>query len=187
MASYDNFMDSELIDLVKESDEAAYAEIYNRYAKSLISFAETKLFSLEDARDLIHDLFTSIWSDRYNLRINDNLKAYLFAATRYQIIDKIRKNVVRKEYANKLISMSPAFHSLEEELNGRELDAKIRALLLELPDKTRYIYELSRDNNKSIKEIAEELNLSDQTVKNQISFALKHLRRSFLGFISFFL
>ncbi|MFI5136918.1 MAG: RNA polymerase sigma factor [Sphingobacteriales bacterium] len=183
MASLKTPSDDELITLLKKGDQAAYAEIYKRYVITLVRFAESKLYDMEEARDLVHDLFTNLWSEKDTLIIKDNLKSYLFAVTRFQIINKIRKNVVREEYAAKLRSISPAFHSLEEELNARELDANIRTKLAELPDKTQYIYQQSRVEEKTIQEIADDLNLSNQTVKNQVSIALKHLRQSLSSFL----
>jgi len=184
MADYSTYSDFELISLLKDSDndQKAYAEIYRRYVRLLVRFAESKLYSLEDARDIVQDLFTNFWSERLDLHIQDNLKSYLFGIAKYQIINKIRKNVVRESYAGKLRALSPAYHSLEEELNARELSTNVRSKLDQLPQKTKYIYQRSRDEHKTIKEIAEELNLSDQTVKNQISIALNHLRKSLSSF-----
>lgn len=182
MADYSTYDDHELVSLLKDGDAEAYAEIYNRYIRVLVRFAESKLYSLEDARDLIQDLFTGVWSGKENLEIQDSLKSYLFGIARFQIINKIRKNIVREDYADKLRALSPAYVSLEEELEFRELDSNIKAKLNELPQKTRDIFQKSREESRSIKEIAEELNLSEQTVKNQISMAIKHLRKSFSAF-----
>ncbi|AOM78402.1 RNA polymerase sigma-70 factor [Pedobacter steynii] len=184
MANYNTFSDLELISLLKDSahDQKAFSEIYSRYVRVLIRFAESKLYTLEDARDVIHDLFTGLWDERSTLEIQESLKSYLFGIAKYKIINKIRKNIVRESYAEKLRTLSPAYHSLEEELNAKELRTNVRSKLDQLPQKTRYIYQSSRDEHKSIKEIAEELNLSDQTVKNQISIALNHLRKSLSAF-----
>ena len=182
MTAYSSYQDLKLIALFREGDERAYVEIYARYIGSLTRFAESKLYSLEDARDLIQDLFTGLWAERFNLEIQDNLKSYLFGAVRHQIINKIRKKVVREDYAAKLRALSPAYASLEEELDARELDSNIRGRIEALPEKTRKIYKLSREENESIKDIAEAMDLSEQTVKNQISIALKHLRKSLSSF-----
>lgn len=186
MDHYSKLSDNELVILFREGNELAYIEIYNRYVVSLTDFAESKLYSFEDARDLIQDLFTNLWTERHTIQINEHLKAYLFAAVRYQVINKIRKNIVRRDYAEKLKSLSPAYCSLDEELNARELDTTIRKRLSELPEKTKSIYQRSREQNKTIKEIAEEFKVSDQTVKNQISIALKHLRASVSMFLGLF-
>lgn len=182
MSAYSTYTDQQLTALLKQGDADAYAEIYSSYIRPLIRFTEAKLYSLEDARDLIQDLFTGLWCNRDTLEIHDSLKAYLFGITRFQIINKIRKNITREVYADKLRILSPAYASLEEELDVKEMSANIRMRLNELPQKTRDIFHKSREEDKSIREIANELNLSEQTVKNQISIALKYLRKSFSAF-----
>lgn len=187
MVEYKNLSDIDLVLLLREGNQPAYAEIYSRYVNVLVRFTESKLYSLDDARDLVQDLFTGLWSDRKALIVNSTLKAYLFGIVKNQVITKIRKNIVREAYADRLRNLSPAFHSLDEELDAREVAFNIKRGLEGLPDKTKTIYQLSREENKSIKEIAEEMNLSDQTVKNQISIALKHLRKSISSFLFIFL
>src|SRR5690606_5198806 len=115
-------------------------------------------------------------------KVEYSFRTYLFAAARHRIVDHIRRNLVREEYAEHLRRLSPAFRSLEEELNARELEANVTNQLTQLPETTRRIYLLSREEGKSIKEIAETLHLSEQTVKNNISKALKHLRNTLHAF-----
>ncbi|TDO20695.1 RNA polymerase sigma factor [Pedobacter duraquae] len=175
MTDINNLSDDELLVLIKKDDGAAFTTIYNRYAGSLAAFAGAKLYHLEDARDLLHDLFIKLWEDRYNLNIDTNLKNYLFSAVRYKVIDKIRKNVIRQDY-------SPVTHNSEDygaqhQLEAKELQLAIEQSLNQLAPRTKEIFLLSRHQHQSISEIAQMLGLSEQTVKNQISAALKHLRQ----------
>jgi len=174
--------DQELIRLIKTGDRAAFTEVYKRYAESLAGFAASKLYDLDDARDVLHDLFVKLWEDRYNLSVNDNLRSFLFAAIRYKIIDKIRRNVTRQEYDVLLQALAePQANGIEQQLEAKELQALVDQSLEQLPAKTKLIYQLSRDEHLSITEIAQRLNLSEQTVKNQLSIALKHLRQAIAG------
>jgi len=174
--------DVQLIRLLKEDNAAAFAEIYKRYAKSLADFTASKLFNLEDAQDIIHDLFVKLWEDREQLNITSNLKTYLFTITRHRIIDKIRRNITREEYAAMLQSLVNAHQpNVEQQIAAKELQQTIENSLNELSPKVKEIYQLSREENLSIPEIAEKLQLSEQTVKNQISTALSHLRKSLSG------
>jgi len=99
MAKYLVLTDLQLIDHLKKDDENAFSEIYSRYADSLADFATSKLFDVEDARDIIHDVFVKLWQQRAQLKIDRDLKAYLFKLTRDRIVDKVRKNITRREYA----------------------------------------------------------------------------------------
>lgn len=171
--------DIELIHLLKGNDEKAFAEIYKRYAKSLAEFTASKLFNLDDAQDIIQDIFIKLWEDRKQLSITSNLKAYLFAVARHRIIDKIRRNITREEYTVMLQLLAKVHHSeIEQQIAAKELEQIIVQSLDQLSPKVREIYILSREKNLSISEIATKLQLSEQTVKNQISTALAHLRKS---------
>lgn len=144
----------------------------------MAGFACSKLYSLEDARDLIHDLFVKLWENRKQLAISSNLKTYLYLLVRHRIIDKIRKNITREEYADGLKYLRYAYHnSIEQKIYLKELEDTIEKSLNELSPRVKEIYQMSRVEELSIKEIAEKLGLAEQTVKNQLSTALKHLQK----------
>ncbi|MBA9079299.1 MULTISPECIES: RNA polymerase sigma factor [Rufibacter] len=163
---------------LKSGDEQAFEEIYRQYAYSLTEFASSKLASLEEAQDLIHDLFVYLWTERGTLQITGSLKGFLFAAARYRVIDHIRKNITRSKYANAVQALEPTpVYQLEKELEAQELGGLLENAVARLSPRVQEVYRLSRHEELSIAEIASELNLSDQTVKNQLGTALKHLRR----------
>jgi RNA polymerase sigma-70 factor (family 1) len=183
MAGSTKLTDEQLVILLKDGDKAAFTEIYNRYAESLAGFAASKLYSLDDARDLLHDLFVKLWENRDQLNITSNLQTYLFAVVRHRIIDKIRKNITRQDYAAMLQRLDTGHQpGVEQQIAEKELKQQINNALNELPPRVKEIYQLSRDQNLSNSEIAAKLNLSEQTVKNQLSVALKHLRQTLSDF-----
>ena len=183
MASFNKITDEQLIILLKDDDREAFSEIYKRYAKVLASFAGSKLYDLDDTADLLQDLFINLWENRHMVNINSNLKAYLFAGVRYRVIDKIRKNITRREYAvllqSLLISNEESFSG---QIEAKELQQTIQNSMGQLPPRVKEIYKLSREEGLTNREIANKLNLSEQTVKNQITVALNHLRKSLAGF-----
>jgi DNA-directed RNA polymerase specialized sigma24 family protein len=130
MTKKDLLSDDELVKLLKEGNALAYSEIYNRYAESLAGFAGSKLYHLEDARDLLHDLFTKLWEDRHTLVVTSNLKSYLFSALRYKVIDKIRHNVTIHNFVNQcqdLVRLEN--YGAQHKLESKELEAVIERLL----------------------------------------------------------
>ena len=179
MTAYSSLSDLQLADLLKNDDEIAFAEIYKRHAGSLAGFASSKLYNLDDARDIIHDLFLKFWEERQSVQITSSLKAYLFTLTRYRIIDKIRRNITREEYAAMLQALEISYDpGVEQQLAAKELQETINRSLDALAPRAREIYRLSREDHMSTAEIAGKLQLSEQTVKNQLTSALKHLRQS---------
>jgi RNA polymerase sigma-70 factor (family 1) len=186
MTAYNKFTDEQLVALLKTGNQQAFTEIYDRYAANLAGFAGSKLYNLDDAKDILHDLFIKLWENRSQIHINSNLQSYLFAMVRHRIIDKIRKNITREEYAFMLQSLTTANqYSVDKQVEAKELRQTIENSLVQLPARVKEIFKLSREEGLSNREIAEKLNLSEQTIKNQISAALKHLRKSLVTITAF--
>jgi RNA polymerase sigma-70 factor (family 1) len=180
--------DNDLIQLLKDDDKAAFTEIYSRYIGQLAGFAGTKLYDLDDAHDILHDVFVKLWEGRHGLEISGNLKSYLFSATRHRIIDRIRRKIIRRDYALKLSASKPSGNNgADKVLEAKELQKTLLTAIERLPARTKLIYQLSRDEQLTSAEIAKRLCVSEQTVKNQLSIALKRLRQSVirLGIITF--
>jgi RNA polymerase sigma-70 factor (family 1) len=179
MADYQSLHDHQLIDLLKEDDEAAFTEIYSRYAENLTGFASSKLYCLADASDIIHDLFVTLWEERRTLMVHRKLESYLFTLVRYRVVDKIRKNITKEGYAGMISMLSQSYGpEVEGQIAAKELQQQVNSKLEELSPRVKEVYKLSREQHLSIKEIAEKLEVSEQTVKNQLTAALKHLRQS---------
>lgn len=177
MSYYSARSDDELVALLRNGDAAAYTVIYNRYFDALYLQARQKLNNAEEAQDIVHELFTALWTKREVLEIKTSLTAYLYGAVRNRILDLIAHQQVESKYMRSLqdyLSQGTCItdHAIREKLLVQLIEKCIAAL----PDKMRAIFELSRKEKLSHKEIAEQLNLSEQTVKKQVNNALKILR-----------
>jgi len=169
-----------LLEALRSGNEQAFAAIYEQFAPALINYAATRLIELEEARDIIHDLFVHLWEERATITITHSLRAFLFAAVRYRIIDHIRRNVKKRAYADSLEALYTAIAMNNgQELEAKDLEGNIERAISQLPPRVQEVYRLSRHQHRSIAEIAKELRLSPQTVKNQLTTALS-LLRSFL-------
>lgn len=169
--------DGKLLARMREDDRRAFAIIYDRYAAGLLGFTARKVASLEEASDLVHDLFVEIWNKRGQLQIQTSFRTYVFGAIRYKIIDHIRKNSRQDYYIDLLSSLQArADDSTRDSILFRDLMKLTESEIDKLPPRTREIFLLSRQQHLSVGEIAGKLKLSDQTVKNQLSTALRKLR-----------
>ncbi|MFI5163598.1 MAG: RNA polymerase sigma-70 factor [Sphingobacteriales bacterium] len=173
------FPDELLFARLKKGDEEVFSMIYDRFAANLIAYAGARLFRLEDARDLIQDVFLKLWHDRLTLQIHTGLSNYLYTATRNRVIDHIRRNAIREEYGLLLQHLGKnEAADAQQLLAAKELALRVQQALNALTPKVREVYRLSREQHLSIPEIAAQLNVSEQTVKNQLTTALNHLRKS---------
>jgi RNA polymerase sigma-70 factor (family 1) len=182
---YKTFSDNELIQLLKVGNHAAYTEIYHRYFYLLYVHAYKKLRDEDQAKDIIQDIFATLWFKR-ELDLNTgNLAGYLFTAVRNRIFDLFAHEQVKSKYISSLNDYlethihAPTDHLIRE----NELKAYIEKAVQALPPKMKRIFEMSRKENLSHKEIAAKLGTSENNVSTQITAALRVLR-SKLGVIA---
>ena len=170
-------IDAELMKQVRKGNELAFAALMNRYAKDLYQLIYRRIASDEDTKDMVQDIFISLWKNREKVTVEDSLFPYLYQAAIYEVIDYQLKH--NKEIAFKselLLQSEPVQASSEEKVAIRELQQEIDAEVARMPDTMRTIFCLSRYERLSVKEIASRLQLSEQTVKNNITMALQRLR-----------
>ena len=170
--------DETLLSLVADDDKEAFTMLYRRYWESLFATASRALRSKTDAADLVQDIFLSIWNRRHDLRINSSLGAYLQTSVRYSVIKYIEKNITRRDYlvllTEVLVNSQPP--DAESQIQVKELQHTIQSAVEQMPKKMREVYQLSRKHHLSHKEIAERLDISDETVKKHIQHALQIIK-----------
>jgi RNA polymerase sigma-70 factor, Bacteroides expansion family 1 len=177
ITSLNHHSESELIALMKQGRREAFNEIYGRYWLKLYIAAVKRLRSKDDAKDIVQDLFISLWTKRETLIINSSLSCYLFTAIKYKVINHIQSNIVKRNYLDSLNDALRDYdNSTHEIISKNDLEVFINSKVEHLSPKVKEVFELSRKENLSINEIAEKLHTSDQTVKNQLSKALKILK-----------
>lgn len=169
--------DPELVSLLKEGDKEAYAEIYNRFKGVLYIHAFRLLQDKEEAKDVVHEIFSRLWTKREQLNFTIGLSAYLYASVRNLIFDQIARKKVESEYLSSLQAFIKEDDYITDHLiREKELVAMIDREIAELPAKMREVFELSRKANLTHRQIAEQLDISEKTVKKQVNNALKTLR-----------
>jgi len=176
MEAYDNYTDQELLELLRSGDTAAYTEIFHRYKFILHQHAWNKVRNKEEAQDILQEVFTNLWLKREALHITSNLSGYLYSAVRNRVLDHFSHGEVKLRYINNLkpdlVHDVPTDHRVRE----NQLKALIEKEIAELPPRMREVFEMSRKQHMTYREIAEELGTSEETVKKQVSGALKVLR-----------
>jgi RNA polymerase sigma-70 factor (family 1) len=175
--TYHDRSDSELLALLKQGNHTVYAEIYHRYKKPIYVHAYSMLGDSQAARDIVQELFAQLWIKREELNIDRNLSAYLYTAARNRVLDCMARNQREGEYLESLQDFSETYAEFTDyRVRERELINLIEKEVSALPPKMRVIFELSRHEQLSHREIADQLEISEKTVKKQINNALKVLR-----------
>lgn len=155
----------------------------------MISFAYNYVKSGEDAKGIVQEVFISVWNNRENLRLDGNLKSYLFTATKNKCLNFLEKRRL------KTISLDTSAGDFAPEsripanvpdsvelMEAEELRAVIFDEIHKLPPKCREIFVFSREEGLSYREISEKLGVSTKTVENQIGIALKRIRKRVASF-----
>lgn len=170
------FHEEELLLSVKNGDANAFASLYEKYRPQLLTEAYHKVRNQHEAEDMVQEIFTSLWQRRRQLTITISLKHYLFRAVHLQYAYKCRRNeVARKFVTHTYYTATDA--ALPQNLENKELGQQIRqaATYVSAPA-CRKVFELLYLQDWSHKEIAQDLNIQPQVVKNQASRALKVIR-----------
>lgn len=171
--------DEVLLNRLRNNDENALTELYNRYWNPVYLYTYNVLRDKEVCKDIVQDLFMDLWKRREKLHITSTFKSYLFSSARYQIFAQIRKK--EKSLGSHLfenLDQRLHYNSPESEYLYQELVQRISATVESLPQKCREVYTLSREEQLSHAEISQFLDISTKTVENHITKALKVLRSS---------
>jgi RNA polymerase sigma-70 factor (family 1) len=171
--------DKQLISLLNEGNTKAYTEIYTRYFDRLYNYAN-RLNNQDVAKDVIQDIFSTLWEKKEQIIIKGNIEGYLYAAVRNRIFDLNARRHIERCYIESIEQFSDRSENVTDHIvHERDLTTLIDGVITGFPVKMRRVFEMSRKNHFTHREIATELNISEQTVRAHIKNSLKRLRRSF--------
>ena len=176
---YHLLTESELLNLLKNSDEAAFTEMYERYWEKMTMHVLKVIQSPEDTGDIVQEVFVSIWKRRSEIVISGALGAYLLKSVRNLSIRYIEKNTSKRNFLTSLSQMfSETAPAAQDDVEYEELEGKIANAVSKLPPKMQEVFILSRREHLSYKEIAKQMGITETTVKKQVSNAIKIIRNA---------
>lgn len=170
------YTDTTLLQMLRQHNMLAFEELYNRYWHKLFDAAYRRIKQKETCEEMIQEVFTLLWEKRETLDITTGIGPYLSSAVKYKVIDFYRKQLVRTRNTAALANVAAVDNSAEEQIFLHDLMVHIDKLVMQLPVKCRSVYQLSRIEHKSNKEIASLLNISEKTVEGHLTKALQVLR-----------
>jgi len=174
-----------LVESIRKGDYQAYEILFKTYYSGLCALGRSLVHSAETAEDLVSDVFVKVWEQPEILLVNYSLKGYLIRCVRNSCINYLTRTHQRfrhvdVETADKLNALMPELAQGDpyEEFMVAELGDKINEVISTLPPECRRIFLLSRSDELSYREIAQQLSISENTVKVQLYRALSKIRES---------
>jgi len=166
-----------LIEGLKNGNKLIFEEVYRDYYVPLCYYCLRYVETLEDSEEIVQDLFVKIWEKRDSMEINTSLKAYLYRSVQNYALNFLSKKKTQERYMMiQSRQLNDDFGIEKNELVEEELRVLLKHAILQLPDKRRRIFELSRFEGMKYSRIAEKLSISVKTVESQMTKALKYLR-----------
>ena len=169
--------DSKAWGQVKQNKEAGFEFLFNKYYEALCGFAEVYLKSQDVASDIVSDFFIKLWNHRHQININVSVRAFIFKSVKNACLNHIRDEKAAsynyEDFSDILISTELSPH---EKMEFSELQKEIDMITHELPERRKLVLTLKLKAGLSNKEIAGTLNISENTVKNQLAHARSSLR-----------
>lgn len=177
-----------LLESLKTGSYKAFTDLYNEWSPLLFRFAFSLIKSRIIAEEIVQNTFIKIWDNHKNIEIDKSFKSYLFTISYHLILKEFRYQLNHPQiedymtFSNNIAySNSPDTYKIDFDYFLAELDkAK-----LSLSPRQREIFEMNKEKGLSIKEIVERLELTEQTVRNQLSASLKIIRQQLGHFLSF--
>ncbi len=184
--------EKELLEKLKEGDAFAFEVLFYKYRNKIKGFA-TKLVPTQiDPEEIVQEVFVKIWLNKEHIDPKKNFQSFLFSIAKNLILDHIKSAVNRKLYFVEGHLQQDLISEDDDEARfSVDMEERILNLIQQIPERRREIFCLSRFDGLSYKQIAERLNITENTVDSQIRNSLTFLRKEFrkiatLLFLSFF-
>lgn len=175
--------ESEILKALRAGESWALSQLMDQLWGPLVGYAHRLLAGVGDPQDYAQEAFVRLWAKREHLREDGSLKALLYTTVRNACLDQLRTNK-RRDTLQTTHLERPSGSTPYEEVHGAELQRLAAHAVAGLPKKRQEVFRMIREDGLSYKEVAQVLELSEQTVANHMSLALADLRvaiRPFLG------
>jgi RNA polymerase sigma-70 factor (family 1) len=180
LTNYSTYSDEQLLELLKNDDEAAFKQLYDRYSDSIFRAAMIYMKDIHLAQDIVQSLFLLVWDRRGSAYEIKSIKDFLFISARNKMINELqrksKKLTITVDFSNQPFSDRP------DGENASALEAKqTRRLILDaveqLPSQQKKAFLMYTDGNYSYQDIAKSLQLSRFTIKRHLENARKSVRQ----------
>ncbi|MGN6181644.1 MAG: RNA polymerase sigma factor [Mucilaginibacter sp.] len=171
------YLDSKSIDLLISGDESAFTLVYELYSEKVYRLAFKFLKDREQSEEIVQETFINLWTSREKLNSSGNIWLYLFVIAKRLSLNALRQSARAVHLTDEVLhDLMQAHNGTEEEVLAHDLEQYTERIIQKLPRQQQLVFKLSRVDGLSHKEIAEQLHISQNTVKNHMVEALKTLK-----------
>lgn len=175
----------DLVESLVRGEDVAFDRLYVHFVEPLLDFVNAMVHNEEDAKEIVHDTFTYILEKKDRIDFSRNIRGLLYTCARNFTMDYFRKRKTVERYKSMPIRDLGKEIPFDNHVIARETELLVRMAVDSMPEQRRRIFIMNRED-KSIREIAGELNISVSAVKQHLVLAKKDLRKLLLA-ITFFL
>jgi len=166
--------DFEILSGIIAGDDKTFGLLFELYYSKLCAYTSSLVHDRNVAEDLVQDLFAEIWVNRKKLKVKTSFSAYLYRSAYNSCLDYLKHQKVRQKHWNDSMCQVPV--SFNDSLVFSELLEKMGTCIEQLPEQCKKVFKLSRFENLKYREIAEILQISENSVDTQIRRALNKLK-----------
>lgn len=160
-------------------NEATFAAIYNSCWEKVYAICYNNIREVEPAKEMVQDIFKSLWERKEELEIETSIERYLVRAAKLKVFEYIRNKATSKKHIDCIMQdYCGSTNCTEDDIIFNNLSEKINLLIDRLPCQCRNVYTMSRKQGLTNREIASSLLISERAVEQHISKALKMLREN---------
>jgi RNA polymerase sigma-70 factor (ECF subfamily) len=169
---------------IREGDKEAFSLLFTIYYKDLVLFGGNFLADRGVCEDIVQSIFLRLWEDREKIVIESSIKSYLLKSVRNSCMDEFRHRQVVYEHESYMLS-NHMLHDYDTEnyILYSDLQKHIDHALAQLPEVSREAFELNRFDGLKYCEIAQRLAVSERTVEERISKAIRLLKKFLQDFL----
>jgi RNA polymerase sigma-70 factor (family 1) len=169
--------DELIMQKILEKDPEAFNEVYNKLYRKLFLFANSLIANTEEARDIVTESFIKLWSQENYFSNMSHLQVYFYTVIKNACIDYLRRDKLKAKIENRLVKEE---HITENVIEKKYQEAELVQILYDrinqLPDRMQQVFKLTYLDGYSRTEVAQMLNLSENTIRNTNAAAMKALR-----------
>jgi len=173
-----------MVERLRSGEHGAYEAVFKSWYSPLCAYACSMLRDSDEAEEVVQKMFCTLWDKRTEIEVQLSLKAYLYRAVHNQCLNRIKHSSVRAKHKSELLHVNDEAHdSVNSRVEYGELQQELNRAVALLPAQCRKVFELSRVGQLSYQAIAEQLQISRNTVENHMAKALRLLRQSLKEFL----